>query len=150
MFAANLKLPSRLSKDKKQTVIETILNDLGLNEHQNTRTDHLSGGQKKRLSIALELINNPPVFFLDEPTSGLDNVSSTYCIKLLQKLARQGRTIICTIHQPSTKLLQLFDSVYFIAKGQCIYQGAVQALVPFLASSGLKCPTHYNPADYSK
>lgn len=150
MFAANLKLSTDLSTDKKQTVIDTILTDLGLYNHKETITDHLSGGQKKRLSIALELINNPPVFFLDEPTSGLDNVSTTYCIKLLHKLSRQGRTIVCTIHQPSTKLFELFDNVYFIAKGQCIYQGAVGALVPFLAGSGLDCPKHYNPADYSK
>lgn len=113
-----------------------------------TRTEHLSGGQKKRLSIALELLNNPPVFFLDEPTSGLDNVSALTCIKLLKKLAAEGRTIICTIHQPPDSLFQLFDLVYVVAKGYCVYQGTPQDIVPFLSTAGFECPMNYSPADY--
>lgn len=115
-----------------------------------THTDHLSGGQKKRLSVALELLNNPPMFFLDEPTSGLDNVSMKYCLKLLQSLAREGRTIVCTIHQPPASLLPLFDHIYVLAKGMCVYQGHPDNLVSFLSGSGYICPESNNPADYSK
>ncbi|KOB74240.1 ATP-binding cassette sub-family G member 1, partial [Operophtera brumata] len=124
--AASLKLPRG-----SEAPSEEILQELGLLEHQNTRTDQLSGGQKKRLSIALEMVNNPPVFFLDEPTSGLDTVSTTQCIKLLKQLARQGRTV-----------------VYVMADGQCIYQGDTGAIVPHLQNVGLSCPKHHNPADF--
>lgn len=65
-------------------------------------------------------------------------------------LAHQGHTIICTIHQPAASHFQLFDQVYILAKGHCVYQGASKQLVPFMSSVGLHCPKHYNPADYGK
>ncbi|XKL63869.1 hypothetical protein PGB90_006233 [Kerria lacca] len=148
LFAADLKLPSGTTRKQKMQLVQEILALLGLTECCITRTEMLSGGQKKRLSVALELINNPPVIFLDEPTSGLDNVSTLHTLKLLRRLAHQGRTIVCTIHQPSASLFQLFDSVYVLSRGQCVYQGATDQLVSFLASTGFYCPTHYNPADF--
>ncbi|XP_063828066.1 ATP-binding cassette sub-family G member 4 [Ostrinia nubilalis] len=141
--AARLKIPKG-----GKVHSEEILQELGLLEHQHTKTDKLSGGQKKRLSIALELVNNPPVFFLDEPTSGLDTVTTVQCVRLLKQLARQGRTVVCTIHQPPASLLEMFDQVYVIADGRCIYQGDTAAMVPYLQSVGLPCPRHHNPADF--
>ncbi|XP_050680943.1 ATP-binding cassette sub-family G member 1 [Leptidea sinapis] len=141
--AASLKLPRGVKAPS-----EDILQQMGLLEHQHTRTDQLSGGQKKRLSIALELVNNPPVFFLDEPTSGLDTVTTVHCVKTLKQLARQGRTVVCTIHQPAASLFEQFDQVYIIADGLCIYQGDTDAMVPHLARLGMACPRHHNPADF--
>ncbi|XP_069705223.1 ATP-binding cassette subfamily G member 4-like [Periplaneta americana] len=147
-IAANLKLGDELKADEKLLAIDEVLNTLGLTSCRNTRTECLSGGQRKRVSIALELVNNPPVIFLDEPTTGLDIVAIKQCLSMLKLLARQGRTIICTIHQPTASHFQLFDQVYIMAKGLCVYQGAAPQLVPFLSSVGLHCPKHYNPADY--
>lgn len=148
MIAADLKLPSRITKKEKNETISEILTTLGLSESTHTRADRLSGGQKKRLSIALELINNPHVMFLDEPTTGLDSSSCSQCLMLLKVLAAQGRTIICTIHQPSATLFQKFDQVYILSKGECLYQGSTENMVPYLERAGYPCPKYHNPADY--
>ncbi|XP_076674576.1 ATP-binding cassette sub-family G member 4 isoform X1 [Andrena cerasifolii] len=144
--AADLKLT--VSHQLKKQKIDQILVTMNLDTSRHTRTGQLSGGERKRLAIALELINSPPVLFLDEPTSGLDSVTSKYCITLLKQLAKAGKTVICSVHQPSASLLNMIDHLYVMAAGTCVYNGSTQNLVPYLSSLGLQCPTHYNPADY--
>ncbi|XP_073949545.1 ATP-binding cassette sub-family G member 1-like [Choristoneura fumiferana] len=147
-IAADLKLGTNLSKRKKAIIVEEIVQLLRLGKARNTATERLSGGERKRLSIALELLNNPPVIFLDEPTTGLDDVASSTCVSLLKRVARGGRTVVCSLHTPSARLFAEFDHVYVVADGRCAYQGTSAGVVPFLKELQLICPTTYNPADF--
>ncbi|XP_068085218.1 ATP-binding cassette sub-family G member 1 isoform X2 [Anabrus simplex] len=147
-MAADLKLGASYSKKARRILVEDVMEALGLSACRNTLCERLSGGQKKRISIALELLDNPPAMFLDEPTTGLDSLATLQCLTLLKNLARGGRSIICTIHQPSAAAFELFDQVYVLAQGYCVYRGQSSGVIPFLDNLGFKCPQYHNPADY--
>ncbi|CAH1738913.1 unnamed protein product [Aphis gossypii] len=147
--AAHLKLPTTVSAISKASQVEDLLDAIGLSVHGDTITKRLSGGQKKRLSIALELITNPSILFLDEPTTGLDSQSCSQFVSLMADLAHnQNRTMVCTLHQPSALLFEKFDQIYALSSGHCIYQGPPNFVIPYFAERTIVCPPYHNPADF--
>nr|CAJ2467136.1 unnamed protein product [Leishmania braziliensis] len=108
----------------------------------------LSGGERKRCSIGIELICDPKVLLLDEPTSGLDSVTSAKVVHLLRQLSRMGRTVIYTIHQPTAEVLSYFDDVMLMTQGRIAYHGTMAASLDYFESIGFVCPSKYTPTDY--
>ena len=152
-FAANLKI-DKPSTEKKQ-LIEELAKSLKLDGCLDTlvggsKIKGISGGEKKRTSIAFELISDPAVLMLDEPTSGLDSLTSFVIVKYLRRLAKEQRkTIIMTIHQPNSDIFHEFDKLILMVEGQIIYQGKAGLAVEYFSRNfGLHCPWHVNPADY--
>ncbi|XP_077564192.1 ATP-binding cassette subfamily G member 4-like isoform X1 [Haemaphysalis longicornis] len=146
-MSIQLRMPS-LKADKRKELVNDALLSWGLEGCQSVRAGHLSGGERKRLAVAQELVSRPPVIFLDEPTSGLDSSSALRCVSVMKSLAMAGHTVICSVHNPSAKIFSYFDKLYMISGGSCIYNGSTENLLPFLESQGLSCPIHHNPADY--
>lgn len=147
-FAIKFKTGFSLSEMQQNEKIEATLKILGLS-NSDVFVNDLSGGQKKRLSIAVEILHDPKIIFLDEPTTGLDTFSATQCLIYLRDMAKKdNRTIIITIHQPSARHLEMFDLIYAISSGQCAYQGSSNNLVPYLKKCNLVCPSSYNPCDF--
>lgn len=95
-------------------------------------------------AIGLTCANFPSCF------SGLDSSSSVQVVSHLKALSRGGRTIVCVIHQPSSRLFEMFDDIYLLVDGQCLYNGTVDDMVPVLENAGFKCPKYYNRADFGK
>jgi ABC-type multidrug transport system ATPase subunit len=155
-FAAQLRLPEHWTQEKKEKRVEKILDMLGLTEVANTLVGNheirgISGGQLKRLSIGVEIVNLPNLMFLDEPTTGLDSSISLEVMSAVRNLANQNRTVICTIHQPSHQTFDLFDTLLLLAKGRVIYFGPVNEAIDYFQNIS-SFHFHYrpgtNPADY--
>ena len=110
----------------------------------------ISGGERKRTSIGMELMTNPKILLLDEPTSGLDSENALKIIKLLKREAKmRGATVICSIHQPSSELFQLFDRTICLSEGHTIYNGPTSQIPAYFQKSfGVKIKKYTNPADF--
>jgi ATP-binding cassette, subfamily G (WHITE), member 1 len=147
-FSLKFKTGNQLNDDMRLRKIMLTLDSLSMGHKLNDFVGNLSGGERKKLSMAVELLDNPKFFFLDEPTTNLDSVSTMQCVKLLKKLALDGKTVVCTIHQPSASVLKMFDHIYALSEGECIYQGSPENIVPFLSKLNITCPHTYTPTDF--
>jgi ABC-type multidrug transport system ATPase subunit len=155
-FAAKLKLKG--TYEEKMHRVEEIIKELRLNKCQNTKIGGplikgVSGGERKRCSIGVELITDPNLIFLDEPTTGLDSFTATSVVETLRELAMSGRTVISTIHQPNSDIFEMFDRLMLLAQGKIIYFNEAKYAVDYFATifyNGVqyKCPELSNPADY--
>lgn len=154
-FTADIRISNTVTAEEKSARIDELISSLRLTRCQNTHIGDqmffkgISGGERKRLNIANELIHNPSILLGDECTSGLDSSSAFTVIQLVRQLSQQGKTIICTIHQPSTQMFNLFDKVMLLSSGRVAYFGRPDAVQKYFASIGYPFPgTSYNPADY--
>lgn len=155
MTSALLKLPMSITKKEKIAKVDHILNELGLTACRNTLIGDellgikgISGGQKRRVSIGIELVKDPVAIFLDEPTSGLDSEMAVSLIELLDDLCSRGRTVILTIHQPNSLITAKFVDFMLLADGMLVFGGAWSDAVGFFSRAGLNCPQFMNPTDY--
>ena len=153
-YAADLRLPKGYSKDQRLERVDEVLNLMGISYCKgviigDTRRKGISGGERKRVCVAIELLTKPKLVFLDEPTSGLDSTTALAVCETLKELSSSGQcTVVCTIHQPQQKIFELFDNLILMKKGCIVYQGSCLKSIRFLENVGLPCPSGINPADY--
>ncbi|KAI0148654.1 P-loop containing nucleoside triphosphate hydrolase protein [Xylariaceae sp. FL1272] len=154
-FAAGLRLPSWMSKEEKAGRAEAVLLKMGLKDCADNLIgdDHvkgISGGEKRRVSIAVQILTDPKVLLLDEPTSGLDAFTASSIMEVLQGLANEGRTVILTIHQARSDLFKSFGNVLLLARGGSpVYSGVAKGMLDHFQALGCICPPNTNPADFA-
>lgn len=137
----SLRLRLRLNKTSRRGLIDRTIEALGLTEHRHKRVDQLSGGQRKRVSIAIELLSKPAILFLDEPSSGLDPATEKTLMELLQSLALNNLTVICTTHVLQNAFL--FDRLWYIHSGKLIFSGDASAAREFFLDQGATSGTSH-------
>ncbi|KAF5832191.1 hypothetical protein DUNSADRAFT_11998 [Dunaliella salina] len=152
-FSAMLRLPRSWPKQKKLDRVEMVMTILGIQKCRDTIIGNsmmrgVSGGERKRVSIGAELLINPSVLFLDEPTSGLDSTTALKLVQTMRQLASGGRTVIASIHQPSSRLYQQMDKLMLLSEGYILYYGHTLAAAHWLAIAGHPLPFGVSVPDH--
>ncbi|XP_076152100.1 broad substrate specificity ATP-binding cassette transporter ABCG2d isoform X1 [Alosa pseudoharengus] len=152
-FSAALRLPSSVGQREKEVRVNHLIQELGLSKVADSKVGTqlirgISGGERKRTNIGMELVIDPSVLFLDEPTTGLDASTANSVLLLLKRMASHGRTIIMSIHQPRYSIYRLFDSLTLLVSGKQVYHGPAQNALDYFANIGYACEAHNNPADF--
>jgi len=156
-FQALVRMDKEIPYKERMKRVEIVAKELGLTKCLNTLAGSsnsmntikgISGGEMKRLSFAAEILTDPPLMFCDEPTSGLDSFMAQNVVENLRDMAAKGKTIIATIHQPSSQVFALFDRVLLMAEGRVAYLGKTKEAQNFFSGLNFPCPLHYNPADH--
>nr|DAD46025.1 TPA_asm: hypothetical protein HUJ06_004255 [Nelumbo nucifera] len=153
VFTALLRLPNCLTKEEKITHAEVVISQLGLSRCKNSIIGGpllrgVSGGERKRVSIGQELLINPSLLLLDEPTSGLDSTTAQQIVSTLWELSKGGRTVVLTIHQPSSRLFYMFDKVLLLSEGNSLYFGKGEDAMDYFSSIGFAPSFPMNPSDF--
>lgn len=153
-FAAKLSLGPAVSNKDRMARVNELIESFGLQRQKDTVVGTplrkgISGGQKRRLSVASQLVTSPRILFLDEPTSGLDSTSSYEVMNFIRQIAKQYHlVVIASIHQPSTTTFELFDQLMLLSEGQTCYFGPVSSVNDFFDKIHRPIPMHMNPAEY--
>ncbi|CAM6126893.1 unnamed protein product [Calypogeia fissa] len=153
MFAAEVRLPTTLSRLEKADRVRALVMQLGLEHCAQTyvgdqKRRGISGGEKRRVSIGVDIIHGPALLFLDEPTSGLDSTSALIVVEKLLDIARGRSTILLTIHQPSYRIQMMFGRVIILARGKMVYQGAPDQMAAYIETFGWEVPKNENDIEY--
>lgn len=154
LYSAMLRLPREMSVEAKKLRTLETLEELGILHIRDSRIGEagrrsISGGEKRRVSIACELVTSPSILFLDEPTSGLDSYNAINVVESLVALTKDyNRTVVFTIHQPRSNIVALFDQLVLLAKGKLIYGGQASTCQSYFESIGHACPPGFNIADF--
>ncbi|XVF23760.1 hypothetical protein REPUB_Repub13aG0066800 [Reevesia pubescens] len=154
MFAAEFRLPRTLSKSKKKMRVQALIDQLGLRNAAKTIIGDeghrgVSGGERRRVSIGIDIIHDPIILFLDEPTSGLDSTSAFMVVKVLQRIAQSGSIVIMSVHQPSFRILGLLDRLIFLSRGQTVYSGSPTSLPLYFSEFGHPIPENENKTEFA-
>ncbi|KAF4387264.1 hypothetical protein G4B88_020279 [Cannabis sativa] len=154
MFSADFRLPRSLSKSKKRARVQALIDQLGLRNAAKTVIGDeghrgVSGGERRRVSIGIDIIHDPIVLFLDEPTSGLDSTSAFMVVKVLKRIAQSGSIVVMSIHQPSYRILSLLDRLIFLSHGQTVYSGSPANLPLFFSEFGHPIPENENRTEFT-
>ncbi|KAK2400799.1 ABC transporter G family member [Trifolium repens] len=152
-YAARLRLPKTFTKEQKEKRALDVIYELGLERCQDTMIGGsfvrgISGGERKRVCIGNEIIINPSILFLDEPTSGLDSTTALKIVQMLQDIAEAGKTVVTTIHQPSSRLFHKFDKLILLGKGSLLYFGKASEAMNYFQSIGCSPLISMNPAEF--
>ncbi|KAK1693155.1 hypothetical protein QYE76_009852 [Lolium multiflorum] len=153
-YSAQLQLPETVPAAKKRAHAERVIREMGLSDAMDTRiggriTKGISGGQRKRLTICIEMLTRPRLLFLDEPTSGLDSAASYHVMSHIARIAaREGMTIVAAVHQPSGDVFELFHSLCLLAYGRTVFFGEAAHATEFFTQTGFPCPNLRNPSDH--
>jgi ABC-type multidrug transport system ATPase subunit len=153
MLSAHFFLPITLSDKEKEEHVRQVIADLGLVKATDTiigseKVRGVSGGERKRASIAVQLLTDPAVLFLDEPTSGLDAFQSQAVMEAMKSLANNGRLVISVIHQPRSSIYEMFDQLLVLSEGRTMFYGDATIAVNHFAKYGHVCPESFNPSDF--
>ncbi|KAL0724861.1 hypothetical protein Bca4012_039460 [Brassica carinata] len=154
MFASEFRLPRSLSKSKKTERVETLIDQLGLRNAADTIIGDeghrgVSGGERRRVSIGIDIIHDPIVLFLDEPTSGLDSTNAFMVVQVLRRIARSGSIVIMSIHQPSARVIDLLDRLIILSRGKSVFNGSPTSLPTFLSDFGHPVPEKENITEFT-
>nr|XP_015800099.2 ATP-binding cassette sub-family G member 8 isoform X2 [Nothobranchius furzeri] len=152
-FVAQLRLPTGFSQAQRDQRVDDVIAELRLRQCANTRVGNdyvrgVSGGERRRVSIAVQLLWNPGILILDEPTSGLDSFTAHNLVITLSRLAKGNRLVLLSVHQPRSDIFQLFDLVVLLSSGSAVYCGAARDMVPYFTALGYPCPRYCNPSDF--
>ncbi|XP_015067558.1 ABC transporter G family member 18-like [Solanum pennellii] len=153
MFAAEVRLPPSISRAEKKKRVHELLEQLGLTSATHTYIGDegrrgVSGGERRRVSIGIDIIHKPSLLFLDEPTSGLDSTSAYSVVEKVKDIAKSGSIVLMTIHQPSFRIQMLLDRITVLARGRLVYLGSPTGVAAFLAGFARPVPDGENSLEY--